>query len=145
MKTELQEMGFSPELAEAALDITNRDMERSIILLLEEPDRVVEHASTLSAAPPSSVTSHMVSSPVSTENQPSLIKRSSSFFQQLKTLSAGPTPPESPTTGRKQFSARSFLQQQQTKLNNSSAPLKRVSSILGKAMAALALDEEDDE
>ncbi|KAJ3056747.1 hypothetical protein HK097_004608 [Rhizophlyctis rosea] len=150
MKAELQEMGFSAELAEAALDITKRDMERSIILLLEEPERVVEHASAMAAAPPppsssSTVTSHMVSSPVSTDNQPSLMKRSSSFFQQLKTLSAGPTPPESPTMGRKQFSARSFLQQQQTKLNNSSAPLKRVSSILGKAMAALALDEEDDD
>ncbi|KAJ3041046.1 hypothetical protein HDV00_009946 [Rhizophlyctis rosea] len=144
MKAELQEMGFSADMAAAALDITERDMERSIVLLLEDPSRVAEHASYLAMAPPSPslLTTGLVASPILNE-QPSLMKRSSSFFQQLKTLSTGTTPPESPSTPWRQFSARSFLQQQQTKLNVTSAPLKRVSSILGKAMAALTLDEED--
>ncbi|KAJ3299844.1 hypothetical protein HK104_006581 [Borealophlyctis nickersoniae] len=152
---ELQEMGFSAQQAEAALDITKRDMvftteiaiqERAIIMLLENPERIGEHISLQSALMASTYTESPTTMSPSfplEKRQPKLMRKSSSFLQQLKELSSSVTPPESPNTQRRTFSPRTFLQQQQQRLNSSSAaPLKRVSSILGKAMGALGLEED---
>ncbi|KAJ3351223.1 hypothetical protein HDU83_009041 [Entophlyctis luteolus] len=47
LTTEIEEMGFSKDQANAALSLSNRDVQNAIITLLENPDRVEQHIQSL--------------------------------------------------------------------------------------------------
>ncbi|RKO91274.1 hypothetical protein BDK51DRAFT_27427, partial [Blyttiomyces helicus] len=139
MIRELSEMGFSAEQADAALDLTRRNMEEAIILLLENParvnDRILARRTILRRS--SSSTFPAPSTSASPPSTPAPLKRShSSFLQQWRGPVASPEPPQ------RRFSPLAFLQQQQQRMSDA-APMKRVSSILGKAMGALGLEENE--
>ncbi|KAI9203883.1 uncharacterized protein BJ171DRAFT_508553 [Polychytrium aggregatum] len=148
--SELSEMGFSKEESSAALEITGQDLERSIVLLLENPGVVQQHLAQRqtrtpqlarstpnlqqSAAGRPSTTAALSRESKDSVSTPPLparggVKKSpSTFLGRVLSNSGGSsvgspvqTPPESPSLARRPFNPVAFLKEQQQKLQQSSA------------------------
>ncbi|KAJ3082233.1 hypothetical protein HK102_001841, partial [Quaeritorhiza haematococci] len=145
MANELQEMGFAYEQAVAALELTDRNVEQAIVILIENPDRIKNHLSKKSAA--LSKQQHQPAPPTvqAPPQQPSamdrVIRRSTSFMRLRSTsnpllggsstsapTSTPNTPPDSPPATKRAFS-RTFMQQQQQQGGIGIGARSRASSI----------------
>ncbi|KAI9315783.1 hypothetical protein DFJ73DRAFT_930701 [Zopfochytrium polystomum] len=147
---EIEDMGFTKEQAVAALDLSGRNLEEAIMLLLEQPERIAERISfvqnearkPLSPSPSLSNLRRPFSGSATPWN--STPRFPSRFLGTSGSGSSTPNTESVPAGGRRGFSPLAFIQQQQQKLvatTASSQGLKRMSSFLGKAMEALGMED----
>ena len=137
-------MGFSKEEARAALELTKRNQESAIILLLENSDYVKKHMKSQLRLNNDSVTN--VNSPsFSLGKRPLSRHPSTSSLQHLsRSSSVSSLNASSPGSTRK-FSPIAFFQQQHAKLASHSqdSPLFKVSQVIGKAIQSLGQNIDD--
>ncbi|KAJ3195522.1 hypothetical protein HK101_011886 [Irineochytrium annulatum] len=146
---EIEEMGFTADQAKAALELTKNHMEQAVVMLLENPERITDYIQSRVASPKRVAT---LAEPVRIASTGSISRQGSNlwaprFPQGQPPIAGSPaqsgsaTPIESPMPGKRAFSPLAFIQQQQVKLaNHGSAPLKKMSSLFGKA---LGIDEHE--
>ncbi|KAJ3382944.1 hypothetical protein HDU92_004488 [Lobulomyces angularis] len=157
MIANIQEMGFSFEQAEASLDLSSKNLQAAINLLLEKSNVVDRHIPVVRQKKEKHKKIYS-DGDFGKRRYPEALKKSSSMLK-LRSNSTdsfnsnSSTPPDSPSSKRA-FSARSYLQQQQqlqqhkslssSNSNNSQTKtLKKMTSFLGKAMEALGLEDSE--
>ncbi|KAK9764129.1 hypothetical protein K7432_008638 [Basidiobolus ranarum] len=134
MIAELQEMGFNREQAECALEITNRDAEQAVMLLLENP-----HAIEVKIHEKRQIQSRKLESNVNrTQGADSPLAR--------KKISGRVNSSDSLSKQAKSWSPMSFLNQRQAQLSSNSNPsVRKLGGWLGRAMENLKMDENETE
>ncbi|KAJ3199911.1 hypothetical protein HDU82_009326 [Entophlyctis luteolus] len=149
LTTEIEEMGFSKDQANAALSLSNRDVQNAIITLLENPDRVEQHIQSLRSKARRSHSNASVKDKLDllTARYPN-----SSPLSRKQTAANG-----SGESIESEFSPLNFIQQQQAKISSDFANVaaafnanesgkqlaniqKGFTNFLGKAMEALHID-----
>ncbi|KAI8852660.1 hypothetical protein BC829DRAFT_384198 [Chytridium lagenaria] len=150
---EIEEMGFTTVQARASLSLSNRNTESAVSLLLEDPDRISQFIATSAQAAKKERTlkSSLSNGSLSKTNQvaawprfPSPLNNSPGGSRGSVSGSQSGTPQDSPSLIRRNFSPLAFIQQQQARLTaQGAAPLKKMSSMLGKAIGAFVTDDDE--
>ncbi|KAJ3188789.1 hypothetical protein HDU85_004503 [Gaertneriomyces sp. JEL0708] len=123
---ELTDMGFSEEQSEAALTLTQRQLEPAINMLLENSPAISECMSQRKKAKLSSETTPGASNMAITSGR-STLRKSPSFLQQLKALSSSPS---SPKVARRSFTPRNiWADTEETTTPSGSSTPKKVSNL----------------
>ncbi|CAG8527864.1 1901_t:CDS:10 [Dentiscutata erythropus] len=124
--SQIQEMGFSSEQAKAALEMTNKNIDNAIILLLEQTGKVDAHIQRRPSVPIISATKEIV--------VPHKRSKSNSKPLVLSVLKQEKKSPWSPM---------SFLQQQKSNGTTTPSSMKKFSWLVGKAMENFGLEDDE--
>ncbi|KAG0186852.1 hypothetical protein DFQ28_007213 [Apophysomyces sp. BC1034] len=153
----IQEMGFSKEMAETALVLTNQDLEQSVQLLIENPQKVTNAQKTTSTPfrrsssvghvqrPTYSNPSSPAHSRNSSYNEPNTNNRRHSLQKLATTPAFLNLMGSNALNGRgKGWSPISFLQQQKQAMENTNlSSVRKFGSWLGKAMENLGIENDE--
>ncbi|KAF7723555.1 hypothetical protein EC973_001844 [Apophysomyces ossiformis] len=153
----IEEMGFSKEMAETALMLTNQDVEQSVQLLIENPQKVANAQKATSVSfRRSSSGSHIQRPPYSNPSSPAHSRNNSynepntnSRRHSLQKLASTPaflnlTGSNGQNGKGKGWSPISFLQQQKQAMENTNlSSVRRFGSWLGKAMENLGIEHDE--
>ncbi|KAI9323160.1 hypothetical protein BX666DRAFT_1883930 [Dichotomocladium elegans] len=162
MVHDIEEMGFTKEQAETALELTNQQMEQAVMLLLEDPNRVSSaiqqqrqcrrsssmsqvtapspaHSRTSSLNDNSVGLSQQVGSPTSTTATTITAPRRHSLQRNISLAKSN-----NMAQPNKSWSPISFLQQQKQVMENTNlSSVRKLGGWLGKAMENFGIDHEE--
>jgi hypothetical protein len=144
----IEEMGFSKDEARAALELTKRNQESAIVLLLENPDHVKNHINNIQRRPNHESTVNInpnANTSLNIGKRPLSRQPSTSSLQRISRSSSGTSLNTGSPGMTRKFSPIAFIQQQQAKLSSHShdSPLFKVSQVIGKAIQSLGQNTDE--